>query len=213
MHWLGSTAASILNGTQVIAVTAPVLYGKYNAGDVVKSIRTAYRDIGAFAVLKHAFSQTLAETTNWSGEENSPNPVGPIVDRVSGDRQRMLKEAQRQNKLSKFAGIEFEQFSDQGLVSKAISYAARIASALPQAIESINRSVALLATYDLASAAGKSHEVATAEAIKVVDETQIDMTRRGRGRSFQSPVLGLPLQFKQFSAAMISFWARNLAPW
>jgi hypothetical protein len=210
---LGSPAANIINATQVITVTAPMLNGRYGAGRGTAAIGRAYADIGLGDNLIAGFMNTVRATKGWgkAGLTGLTDVVGnerATLAKLSDGAElaRVYDAAVEANAISLTSGFEVSEShaEGRGAWGKTISKVDRILRQMPQVIENINRTVTLVATYRLARASGMNEAKATQHAIDMVDTTQGNYASANQPRLFNNPYLRPAAQFKKY-AQMITY--------
>jgi hypothetical protein len=202
---LVSPAYNVINSLQVATVTQPYLSGKYGFTQTAKAMGKAYKDIGVGDTIKGGALNTYQAGKDFtSASPDKIDLVDNIARKVGGKRGAMIKTLQESGAISASSGFEIAAAVAQGRGKWGTGLARfdRVFRQMPAAIEAMNRSVAALAAYDLATSKGKTHEQATQEAADVVRMTQFDYSNVNQPKLFHHPVAMLALQFKKYALGM-----------
>ncbi len=172
---LASPANLLLNATQVMLSTAPVLGGRFGNVKTAKALKAAYARTGALQTLKGGLANTKKAVTSWGKTHIDPeNVVGSIRSNLGSKYDQLFSTLVAEGDIAEGVGIEnAEQFSaNRGTWGKTLAKTDRIFRQMTNAIESINRSVTAVASYDLALESGMTPEQAIQFAKDTLRRTQ-----------------------------------------
>jgi hypothetical protein len=175
---LWSPAYTVINSFQPGMVTAPVLASKYGWGATLSAMTKAYYVIGAATILKTGMGEQVRSVKEVMGRKNAPPDYtvrihDNIAKHPNAAAYMKAVDAIAALGLGPDAGIEADVGEiGKGAIGKGLHRASRMARAMPEAMEAINRYVTAIATVDLAQRAGFSPEQVTNEAVHMVESTQ-----------------------------------------
>lgn len=172
---LASPANLLLNATQVMLSTAPVLGGRFGNAKTAKALKAAYARTGALQTLKGGLANTKKAVTSWGKTHIDPeNVVGSIRSNLGSKYDQLFSTLVAEGDIAEGVGIEnAEQFSaNRGTWGKTLAKTDRIFRQMTNAIEAINRSVTAVASYDLALESGMTPEQAIQFAKDTLRRTQ-----------------------------------------
>ena len=199
---LASPANWLLNGTQVMMNTFPILGGQFGHAKASKAIGSAYQRIGAVKAVSTGLKNTKSAVTSWSKSEIDPeDPVASIRKNLGVKYKDLIDALVARHDIAEGVGIEnAEQFTaNRGTWGKALSKVERIMRQMPNTIEAINRSTTAVASYDLARENGMGHQEAIQYATDMIRRTQFRYDRANRARWMnESRPLKFFFTFKQF---------------
>jgi hypothetical protein len=205
---LASPAYSIINGMQVIMVSAPVLGGRYGNARAYRSLMKAYADMGFSQALLGGLMNTAKAAKQWNraGLNGTDDLLGNMLKKLDkqGDGKAlrsMIETLIEGDAISTQAGFETSEAiaHGRGAWGHTLAKTDRIVRQLPQAIEVINRTVTAVAAYRLKLAETKNHDVATQYAFDTVKNTQGDYTAANAPRFFNHAALRPMVQFKKYA--------------
>jgi len=212
---LGSPGFSIVNATQPLMLTGPVLSAEFNPASASYHMGKAYNDVGAFSTAFNGFTGTAKAVV---GKNSQPETMAENV--IAG-----LKEPRERDMMNRMMDLGLlGEDSDIGLedlarrpekklinsVGITIDYLEGIFRVLPQAIETINRSVSALAAYRLMYDRTGNHEKSIQYAADIVDETQGNNSAVNSAPIFNTPAGRVILQFKKFAQNMVVLLAKSV---
>ncbi|TQP48721.1 PLxRFG domain-containing protein [Vibrio cholerae] len=194
---LGLTpAAALVNLTQNLQVTLPILGSRYGMEESSKMMSQATAQY-----LKAAFTR------------NRPKAQGVLGSVLTGGEKEAMRRAVAQGVIdvtqaADLAGLaENPNAKYSGTWNKAMNI---IGWAFHHA-EVFNREVTYIAAYRLAMKKHGDHEKAIADAIKDTWDSHFDYSSINRARFMQSDMAAVALQFKQYSQNMTYYLWANLA--
>jgi hypothetical protein len=205
---LFSPAHTIINGLQVMMVALPRLGARFGNIRASAAVKDAYAMIGLGDTVLSGLMNTVRATKQFknAGLLGTDDIIGNIRKRISGDNDLVaaFDRAIELGAIDGDAGMEMAgaHGEGRGAWGKALSATDRIARQMPAMMEAVNRSVALIASYKLARAAGQSHEVAMQYAIDEVKNTQGDYSAGNAPRFFNNPYLRPAMQFRKYAQMM-----------
>jgi len=221
-----SPAFMVQQALQPIVVTLPVLAARnmerggkaVGYGHAMQYLKDAYQGAVPFFT-KRGGEQFMAEARRmlgtYAGEgktlQESANDMISTFGKNANERE-MLEYMHARGTLDfAFLNAVADAASSSKFGDKTKA-ALRIAMALPQQIEAMNRMVSGLAAYRLArDLRGFDHAQAMHEADTVVSQTHGDYSRYNRPSAFNRPWVGMALQFKMYTQFVYSLLVRNFA--
>ncbi len=200
---LGSVSSSLVNATQFITNTTPLLASRHGWGKTSAAIADAWSAIGAGKNLGMGVKNTYEGIKNKDGK----SVITDIRTRLGKPEYVQLYDyLVKTGSIGQDAGMEVallikSQEGGWGKVDKFLSYSERLMRALPEAIEANNRLVTAIATYNLEMASKKNptHEQAMRAARDMVDRTQFQYSMSNAPTWMNHPLARLTLQFKKFA--------------
>jgi hypothetical protein len=204
---LASPAYSLINGMQVIMVTAPYLGGRYGNLRSYRELMKAYADMGFSQALIGGVMNTAKAAKQWNRagiktDNLLENVLAKTDKQADGANLRsMIERLMELNAISTTAGFETSEAiaHGRGQWGHVLAKTDRIVRQLPQAIEIINRTVTAIAAYRLRRAEGFNHDDATMFALDTVQQTQGDYTASNAPRFFNNQYLRPATQFKKYA--------------
>lgn len=199
---LVSPAASVINAQQVINNSLPHLGGRYGNIRATAAIASAYKRVGAFSTLAKGIGNMGNAVTHWGSTAlNTTNIGASIRERLGKKYEPLLDQLTERGILSGDSSLEIGAATEQGRGTwgKGLSKFDRIARQVPNAIEAVNRTVTAVATYDLATSKGKSHQEAIKEAIDSTITTQGDYRKSNSPMFMRDNKLAWAMQFKKYA--------------
>jgi hypothetical protein len=214
---LFSPAYSMINASQPIMVTAPVLAGRHGVANSFTALRKAYNDIGGLGVALKGAKETIKRFK--PGAEIT-SPAGFLEDiiarsaRTDGER-KMFQHLSEVGSISPDSGLELDTLIKAhkglgGVIDTGLGYFESIARQMPRAIESINRTATALAAYRLEFSKTGDQEKSTRYAQETVNNTQFLYSPTNRPKVFNHPLWRLALQFKQYGQGMYHLLGMNI---
>lgn len=201
LNHLFSPANWVLNSLQPGMVTLPYLGGKHGFWRAHQSLGRAYRLMGVGNQLVTGFKNVFRP-------RKPHESVKPIIEHFKAlgmhDEAAMLEELRRQDLLGNDAGFELEANElNKSIAGRTMGRISAVASAIPKAMENINRATTGLSAYWLARQDGKSHLAAIDAAKDAVNDTQGDYQQAVAPYYLKSPGARLFFQFKKFPQMMM----------
>ena len=202
---LMSPAYSIINSLQPLVTTWPVLAARFGSGAAGKEMGRALVDLAGGRIYWSGLAETMREARHsLSSLAVSPKNYDQLVRGIIGTKEPgFLKVMDRMLDLGYGAssGIESPEAIEVGRTRAeiVIGRMTRVARALPESIEAVNRYVTALATYRLAKRAGMSEDQAVELATTTVEQTQGGYAAENNPAYMSGKWLRLPLQFKKYA--------------
>ena len=204
---LASVSYSMVNATQPILLTTPMLAAKYGSARAALAMAKAYNDIGSLATVAggvrdtaRKFRDTDAPVTDF---------IGDIKARLSKREAALIDYLMERGIIDPESGFEVDKLipartaatmSEQvgTKVDTGIGYLEGISRQMPKAIEAINRSASAVATYRLEYNRTQDHDAAVKAAMDMVNVTQFNYSNTNAPPIFNHPLMKLSFQFKKF---------------
>jgi hypothetical protein len=213
---LFSPMYSVVNAMQPWMVTAPYLGGLHGNLRAGAALSVAYNDVGA----GRAFVGGIANTGRAAkGITKFDIDTSDLIGSIQKNLAKK-DDGARLNELITKATTELGLIDDasgqeiagdaavgRGKGRRALSAVDRIARQLPLAVETVNRSVTLVAAYRLAYATTGNHETSMQAAIDALNQTQFNYDAWNQPTFFNHPYLRPALQFKKFAQGMTALMA------
>jgi hypothetical protein len=207
---LMSPAYSVINASQPIMVSMPVLGARHGIMAAGAALKSAYKAIGAGAAFGGGLRNTGTAAAGWSRTAlNSTDILAGIRSKIAGEPDaaklaELIDMMADRGAISPTAGFEIASVyqEGQGAVGTTIAKVDRIARQLPAAVEQVNRAVTGIAAYRLATRAGKPHPEAMNYAFDIVQTTQGDYSPVNSPVVFNHPIWRVSLQFKRYGQMM-----------
>jgi hypothetical protein len=204
---------NIINATQTIMVTYPVLAGQHGSLKALLEIQKAYRDIGALKTVGQGIVNTATAVAQFHrGALGVFDTVDAIRKRFASDKDLIdvidfMKERGALNDTAEFE-IARPIAEGRGAFGTTLAKVDRVARQLPTAIENINRTVSGVAAYRLGKSSGMDHETARQYAFDTVMKTQGDYSPVNAPPIFNHPLARPALQFKKYAQMMTHLWGQ-----
>jgi hypothetical protein len=205
MTHLFSPAYTIINLMQPLSTTHPVLAGQFGGGATMREMVRAYWDLGARKTLTRGLKETAHEARtafgpahkNYQHHEHIRRQVASLPDGKLF--QDVMDELERLG-LGASSGIETADIHELGRsgVERGVGRAVRIARALPEAAEAVNRYTTALAAMRLAKRKGMTDAQAIKFAATTVEKTQGGYAAENNPSFMSNKWLRVPLQFKKY---------------
>ena len=210
---LMSPAWNILNTTQVATVAVPTIAGRHGIGRTVAAVNKAYGDVAALSVFKQGLKDTAKATKGPDAADSGLNYFDDVRTRVGKlpdgkILQEMLDYLADRGAIDPDAGLEIARLirSRDGITGKidtGLTYLEGIARQMPQAIETVNRSVTAIAAFRLEMAKSGDKAKAMRYAQEMVNNTQGLYSNSNAAPIFKkNPLLKLTFQFKKYGQMM-----------
>jgi hypothetical protein len=206
---LASPAHSLINSTQFITNTVPLLAGKHGWGATSSALTKAWSTMGGKANIVAGAKNTVRGLKG----KDAIDLLSPLRDRVAAVDARygvLVDKLVSTGRMDADAGMEVVKAIRTregigGKVDTVLSIGERIARALPSAIEINNRMVTALATFDLELARGATEDQAMQRAMDMVDRTQFNYSPTNAPAFMNHPLGRLTLQFKKYAQGQYQF--------
>lgn len=220
---LFSPAYTITNLTQPFMTTMPVLSGHYGWGKTMKAITRAYYDMGALKTLGRGVVETakdVGQTFKTMPRMDPTSYHNRIVDLINKsttikNKAEKLAAAEKLRSLGfgTDSGIEVHEISEisKNWAEIRLHRITRIARALPEAAEAVNRYVTMFAAIDLAVEHGANLEQAVDYASTTVEQTQGGYSPENNPAFMRHWLLRIPLQFKKYALMYGQLFYGNVA--
>lgn len=203
MDKLASIANWIINGTQVVNNTLPLLGGRFGNAKASAALIAAYGKVGAHGIIGRGI-RNLGVSVTQAGkyELDTSDVVGSVQKRLGPKYKDLMERLIEQGDIAADVGIENAAAlsSGRGVWGTVLAKMDRIVRQMPNAVEVLNRSVSAVAAYDLARKAGQGHQAAIEFAIDTLRQSQ------GRYDAVNAPVfmqksglLRFALVFKKYA--------------
>jgi hypothetical protein len=211
---LASAGYSFVNAIGGAAMATYHLAADFNPATAAHQLIRAYHDIGTVRTLGSGVADTVKAMGNVTA--TGENYLADVMGRIKEPRERaMLKELSDVGMIDSEGGLDVERMVGENeglmqLIDVPMDYAQNIVRAMPQAIETINRTVTALAAYRMMYAKTKDHAKSVRYASDSVDMTQGNYSSSNASPMFNSMVGRVVLQFKKYSQMVIYMLARNV---
>ena len=208
---LMSPAYSMINAMQVGMVTMPYLGARYGYTRTLVELGKAYKQMGTARILAQGLGQTFKQGVRlFKPAGKSPNFFADIQARFAGRKQgaqinAAMEEVKAHGLFDAMAGLEAElQEFGKGGLTKFVMRVARVARAMPEAIEAINRTATVVATVRAHMARNPN---ATQEQINTAVLDAVESTQGGYGRANSPNIMNskggrIAFQFKKYGMMM-----------
>ncbi len=210
MDKLFSPAYSLLNAMQVMMTTHPYLSGKFGAAQSALHLQRAYSAVGLGTITLDGIKNTATAIKDIKAAAlDTRDVIGDIKKRIAKQPDgvgllAMMTELQARGALDDGALFEIASAVEggRGVWGTGLARVDRVARQLPAAIEQLNRAVASIASYRLATQKGKTHAEAMEFAFDTTMLTQFDYSNSNSSTIFNSGLAKVALQFKKYAANM-----------
>lgn len=201
---LASPAYSIINGTQPIMITAPVLASKHGVSRTFVEMGRTYRDISSATILKEGAKGTARR---FKGDADAVDLISMAKRNLSADEIRAIDAGIAEGVIDANAGMEMGSLARDrtgvgGKIDTGIGYLEGIAREMPRAVETVNRVATMVAAYRLEKGRNATHEAAVQYALDTVNNTQFNYAPTNSPKIFSHPLAKLALQFKKYGQGM-----------
>lgn len=210
---LASIGYSIINSLGVATMSMPHLSGDFNPASASYQLIRAYYDIGAIRTGATGIKDTFKALGNVTA--TGENYLSDVQSRLKEKRERdMLGELSDIGLIDSEGGLDTERLvgAQEGIakyIDVPLDYAQNLVRAMPQAVETINRTVTALAAYRMMYAKTEDHAKAVRYAADSVDMTQGNYAASNAAPIFNSMIGRVALQFKKYSQMTVYLLARN----
>jgi hypothetical protein len=201
---------SIINSTQPLLNTLPILGGEYGNVRAGAAIMMAYGKMGVAGTVGRGIGNTANAMANFAKAGlDTTDLVGSIRKKLGPKYAPLIDHLIKQGAISNSVSLEIASAvaDNSGIVGTALSRMERVARQLPTAIELVNRVVTAVANYDLAISKGKSPEIAVQESFDNVMMTQGDNRASNTPAFMKHGLLSLAMQFRKFALLQTQLYA------
>jgi inorganic pyrophosphatase len=206
---LASPAYSLINATQPMMVTVPIVGARHGLGSTVAAMTKAYHDIGAVRSTVSGIVNTARRAGDAQADTNTY--VADVLERISNPREKaMLNHLIKHGAIDADAGLEIGKLVDTSRGDQWLSYFEGISRQLPLAVESINRFATALTAYRLEMKRSNNHESAMLYAQEMVEQTQGIYAGTNAPPVFSSPIASIMFQFKKYGHLIYSLLGQQI---
>lgn len=218
MTHLFSPAYTIINLMQPLSTTHPMYAAEFGDGATTREMIRAYWDLGARKTLVRGIKETVRETQKVFSaahkqfrHHDATRALGAGIEHGAVFQQAMDK--LEQLGLGSSSGIETADIHEIGRskLEQGVGRAVRVARALPEAAEAINRYTTLLAGVRLAKRKGMTDAQAVDFAVTSVEKSQGGYAAENNPAFMSNKWLRVPLQFKKYPLMYGQLFYGNLA--
>jgi len=212
---LASPSYSVINATQPMMTTMPMLASHYGIGRAFTAMSRAYGDIGSLATIRQGALDTARKAKN--GDYVASDPVSLIRSRLKSKVEQMFLDVMvERGIIDTDSGLEVGKLSNRmegigGRFDAGLGYLEGITRQMPKAVEAINRSVSGLAAFRLEMERSGDVDRATQFAQDIINQTQFNYSATNAPAVFNHPVLRLALQFKKYGQGMYQLLGEQAA--
>ncbi|MCJ2067058.1 PLxRFG domain-containing protein [Methylobacterium sp. J-088] len=204
---LASPAYSVINATDPLLKTLPVLAARHGAARAAMEMTSAYRDMGFHRSFGEGALNTFHAARRFMETSiDTSDPVASIKRRLAQAKgghelNRMIDEMAARHALGDDVSFELAGpvMQGDGLVGQSLAKADRVFRQMPTAIEAVNRIGTAVAAYRLARAKGADVQTATDYANDTVKATQFDYSSHNTPPIFNNAYLKPLTQFKKYA--------------
>lgn len=212
---LASVANWFLNSTQNIMGLLPMLGGEHGNTKAARTIMAAYQKVGAAGALKGG-AKNLGKSVTSAGKFalDLEDVIGSIRKNAGPKYNALFDALIARGDIAADVGIENAAQLSSGRSALGLGMAKmdRILRAMPNAIEAVNRSVAAVASYDLAIEQGMSPQEAVDYASQMVRRTQFRYDEVNKSRLMrENKALRFFFTFKQYGQGQYQMLAEAVA--
>ena len=205
---LGLTpAAAMVNMTQVVMVSIPMLGGRHGIRSSSDAVFKAGKDFtkGSSGRLARLIKSVM------KGKPISEDDIVSVRGNISKEEEAMIAELTRRGTLDRTMAMDLASLSEDGITNSTYIYKAmKVAAFLFHHAERTNREVTALAAYRLEKAKllkdgeepGHAHQAATEYASKTTWDSQFDYGSTNRAEYMRKDWQRLFFQYKQYSLSI-----------
>jgi hypothetical protein len=207
---LASPAYSLINATQPMMVTTPVLGARHGLGSTVAAMTKAYADMGSLRTVASGVSGTVARARD--SQANTNTYVSDILSRLTNSKEKaMIGHLVKHGAIDADSGMEVGRLINQSTGDQWLSYFENISRQMPMAVEAINRFASALAAYRLEMKRnGGDHDAAVQYAQEIVESTQGIYAATNVPPVFSSPIASIAFQFKKYGHLIYSLLGQQI---
>lgn len=200
---LASLSYSVINSTQTITNTMPLLASRHGWARSTKAMTQAYSMIGGARNIGTGVANT-GRALKVTQQVSLLDPVRSRLAKHGSEYVQLFDYLRERGVVSSDAGMEVIKAVKNnggfwGGVDKTLSYGDSIARALPEAVEVNNRVASAVASYMLARAKNMSVDQARRYAYDVVNGTQFNYSQTNAPAFMNNPMARLIFQFKKYA--------------
>lgn len=212
---LFSPAYNLINMTQPIMNTVPLLAARHGWGATTGAMTRAYSIIGGGKNL----AMGAANTVRAAKGKDTTDILTSMRDRLgkAGEQYvRLFDYLEGKGAIGSDAGLEVAKSIRRadgvmGKVDAGLNYADAIARALPEAIETNNRMASAVAAFDLELKKGAGEDAAMRKALDVVNQTQFNYSATNAPTFMKHPLAKVFFQFKKYAQGQYQFLGEQIA--
>ena len=212
---LFSPAYNLINMTQPIVNTVPLLAARHGWGATTSAMTRAYSIIGGGKNL----AMGAANTVRAAKGKDTADILTSMRDRLgkAGEQYvRLFDYLEGKGAIGSEAGLEVAKSIRRadgvmGKVDAGLNYADAIARALPEAIEMNNRMASAVAAFDLELKKGAGEDAAMRKALDVVNQTQFNYSATNAPTFMKHPLAKVFFQFKKYAQGQYQFLGEQIA--
>ena len=212
---LFSPAYNLINMTQPIVNTVPLLAARHGWGATTSAMTRAYSIIGGGKNL----AMGAANTVRAAKGKDTADILTSMRDRLgkAGEQYvRLFDYLEGKGAIGSEAGLEVAKSIRRadgvmGKVDAGLNYADAIARALPEAIETNNRMASAVAAFDLELKKGAGEDAAMRKALDVVNQTQFNYSATNAPTFMKHPLAKVFFQFKKYAQGQYQFLGEQIA--
>jgi len=200
---LASLSYSVINSTQTVTNTMPMLAARHGWAKSTKAMTQAYSMIGGARNLGVGVANT-GRALRGTQQVNVLSPVRERLAKHGPEYVALFDYLRERGVVSSDAGMEVVKAARMGkgvggAIDKGLSYGDSIARALPEAVEVNNRVASAVASYMLSRAKGLSAEQARRYAYDTVNGTQFNYSQTNAPAFMNNPMARIVFQFKKYA--------------
>lgn len=200
---LATLSYSVVNSTQTITNTMPLLASRHGWARSTKAMTQAYSMIGGARNIGTGVANT-GRALKVTQQVSLLDPVRSRLAKHGSEYVQLFDYLRERGVVSSDAGMEVIKAVKNnggfwGGVDKTLSYGDSIARALPEAVEVNNRVASAVASYMLARAKNMSVDQARRYAYDVVNGTQFNYSQTNAPAFMNNPMARLIFQFKKYA--------------
>lgn len=211
---LFSPAHSLINATQPVMVSFPVLAGKHGQTAAGMELARAFNDVGALGSYRQGVGNTGRAIAGINSVGLDTTDVVASIRRKLASKTdgaalgRVLDDMRERGALDDKAQFELAASvaAGRGVAGTALAKMDRVFRQAPAAVEAVNRTVTAVAAYRLARRKGMAEEAARDYAFDTVMNTQGDYSPVNASPLFNKPFLRPFLQFKKYGQMMTNLY-------
>ena len=211
---LATLSHSIINSTQTITNTMPLLSSRHGWARSTKAMGQAYSMIGGGRNIGTGLANVGRAVRN-TQQVNLLEPVRNRLARHGAEYVQLFDYLRERGVVSSDAGMEVIKAvrmdgGVMGAVDKGLAYGDAIARALPDAVEVNNRMASAIASYMLARAKNMSVEQSRRYAYDIVNGTQFNYSQTNAPAFMSNPMARIVFQFKKYAQGQYQLLGEQL---
>ena len=200
---LASLSYSVINSTQTITNTMPLLASRHGWARSTKAMTQAYSMLGGARNIGTGLANVGRAVRN-TQQVSLMEPVRNRLAKHGPEYVQLFDYLRERGVVSSDAGMEVIKAVKAGNgfwggVDKGLNYGDAIARALPEAVEVNNRVASAVASYMLARSKGVGVDQARRYAYDTVNGTQFNYSQTNAPAFMNNPMARLVFQFKKYA--------------